>query len=482
MRKLPVYLLLDTSGSMRGEPIASLNHGVQTLITLLFQDPQALETVYLSVITFDDAAKQIVPLTDLINFRCPTLTVDKGLTSMGQALALVAERIEKEVSQSSPTIKGDWKPLVFLMTDGEPTDDYQAGLARFKKVNAGTVVACACGPDCDTVVLKEITPNVIATDKLDKSTLESVFKWVSASVGVTSQRVEAGKGEPALAGLPELPTGVHVVDKPRRPTVAGPAGGSSGPYNRAGAAQRAANKDRYGNPDGPQFDLARDGAFKGLKIGVLDLGNFAFGAAPAAALAEKGFTVQRWPGAAPVPAELARALQTCCQLWILSTSSPILNHGHVDVIRAFFDSGRGVYIWGDNDPFFVDANLVGKALLGVTMYGDVPGGQVVPIRTPGSRAGLVAEHAISTGLENIFEGATIATIQENAVLQPVVYGSAGNLVVAAYDRDGKRAILDGGFTRLYVNWDTAGTGRYVKNAACWLVNYERFGAAVLKGS
>ena len=44
---------------------------------------------------------------------------------------------------------------------------------------------------------------------------------------------------------------------------------------------------------------------------------------------------------------------------------------------------------------------------------------------------------------------------------------------------GKRAILDGGFTRLYYKWDTAGTGRYVKNAASWLVNAEKFGDAVI---
>ena len=44
----------------------------------------------------------------------------------------------------------------------------------------------------------------------------------------------------------------------------------------------------------------------------------------------------------------------------------------------------------------------------------------------------------------------------------------------------KRLIFDGGFTRLYCNWDTAGTGRYVKNAAAWLANVERFGKDVSK--
>ncbi len=49
-------------------------------------------------------------------------------------------------------------------------------------------------------------------------------------------------------------------------------------------------------------------------------------------------------------------------------------------------------------------------------------------------------------------------------------------MTAIHDQDGKRAILDGGFTRLFCNRDTAGTARYVKNAAAWLVNVERFRA------
>jgi hypothetical protein len=56
----------------------------------------------------------------------------------------------------------------------------------------------------------------------------------------------------------------------------------------------------------------------------------------------------------------------------------------------------------------------------------------------------------------------------------LLYGSAGNLVSVAYEREGKRLVMDGGFTRLEVSWDDAGTARYVKNAAAWLVHSERF--------
>lgn len=116
------------------------------------------------------------------------------------------------------------------------------------------------------------------------------------------------------------------------------------------------------------------------------------------------------------------------------------------------------------------------------MLGNLPGTVTVSLRPEGGEIGLTPNHDITTGLEYLYEGVTIATIQPNTALEPLLVGSAGNLVTAVYDHDGKRAVLDGGFTRLYVNWDTAGTARYVKNAAAWLVNYERFGDAVVADS
>src|SRR5690554_7709818 len=67
-------------------------------------------------------------------------------------------------------------------------------------------------------------------------------------------------------------------------------------------------------------------------------------------------------------------------------------------------------------------------------------------------------HLITTGLQNIYEGITIATISAHKDLTPIVYGSIGNLVTAAYEKDGKRLLIDGGFTRLYYKWDTAEKG------------------------
>lgn len=235
--------------------------------------------------------------------------------------------------------------------------------------------------------------------------------------------------------------------------------------------------DGHGNASGSQYDLAVDGAFDGQTIAVLHLyagEGFDF-SLPKAALKEKGFSVYRWVNQPPAPKELAKALEKSCQLWIISDSTRKLNAEHIAVIKKFFDAGHGVYIWGDNEPYYADANAVGEALLGVKMLGNLQGDQTVGLQKEPNKAGVLRRHLLSTGLEFIYEGVTIATVQKNETLTPLIYGSADNLVAGFFDRDGKRAIFDGGFTRLYVKWDTAGTARYVKNAAAWLVNVEKFG-------
>ena len=238
--------------------------------------------------------------------------------------------------------------------------------------------------------------------------------------------------------------------------------------------------DGFGNAQGNQYDLAVDGAFEGQTIAVLHFYTAGFDfSLPKNALAEKGFSVYRWMNKAPDPKELEKALDKSCQLWIISDSRQHLNDDHLEVIKKFFNSGKGVYIWGDNQPYYADANYVSKALIGVEMSGNLHGNKVVNLQMEEKKAGVMPNHLITTGIQHVYEGITIATLSESKDLTPIIYGSANNLVTGVYEKDGKRLILDGGFTRLYCNWDTAGTGRYVKNAAAWLVNYERFGDKVV---
>ena len=211
MRRLPVYLLLDTSGSMHGEPIEAVKNGLQLLVSTLNQDPYALETAHLSVITFNDRARQVTPLTELTAFQQPSLDAG-GPTALGEAMQLLCERIDAEVTKTTYETKGDWKPLVFIMTDGVPTDDINPGIEEMKKRKFGIVVACAAGQNVDTDTLKKITECVVQLDTADSSTIKAFFKWVSASVSAGSVKVEnSGEEISKLDELPPPPPEVNVV-------------------------------------------------------------------------------------------------------------------------------------------------------------------------------------------------------------------------------------------------------------------------------
>ena len=81
IRRLPVYILADCSGSMNGAPIESVKSGIRALHSELMGDPSAVESAYLSVITFDSNAQQIVPLTEITQFNPPE--IQAGGTAFG---------------------------------------------------------------------------------------------------------------------------------------------------------------------------------------------------------------------------------------------------------------------------------------------------------------------------------------------------------------------------------------------------------------
>ena len=201
-RRLPVYILVDVSGSMSGEKIVAVENGVQTLVSALNNDPQAMESAYLSVITFASNVEQLVPLTSLGQFNMPPLSAG-GMTSMGEALSFVKQCADKDVQKNTPETKGDWKPLVFLMTDGESTDNLDRGIAEFKTRKWGIVVACAAGIDANTAELSKITEAVVQLSTADSAAFAAFFKWVSASIAAASASVGAANME--VSSIDQLP-------------------------------------------------------------------------------------------------------------------------------------------------------------------------------------------------------------------------------------------------------------------------------------
>lgn len=210
MRRLPVYFLLDTSGSMYGEPIQALNNALSGMINTLRSDPQALDSLWISIITFDREVKEIAPLTELVSFQLPEIICPQsGPTHTGMCLETVYSKVNTDVRKGTETQKGDWKPLLFLFTDGKPSDLqlYREMIPKIKSLNFGAIIGCAAGHLADDSLLKELTDTVVHLDSCDSTTLKTFFKWVSDTIehGNKSQ----GTGE--SISLPAPPSEMIVV-------------------------------------------------------------------------------------------------------------------------------------------------------------------------------------------------------------------------------------------------------------------------------
>ena len=195
---------------MRGERIESVKVGMQALVASLRQDPHALESVYLSIITFDRETKVLCPLTSLESFQMPLLECpETGATHLGGALRIVCECVDREVIRGTVDRKGDWRPLLVIMTDGKPSDtaEFNEWAEKIRKRGFGNIIACAAGSSAKAEPLQKVADHVVTLDTADGATLTSYFKWVSTTVSNGAMSMGAS---PELT-LPPPPPEVHVV-------------------------------------------------------------------------------------------------------------------------------------------------------------------------------------------------------------------------------------------------------------------------------
>jgi uncharacterized protein YegL len=204
VRRMPIYLLLDCSGSMDGAPIEAVRRGIELFDQEVRNDPFACQTVHVGVITFATQACLVTNgLVSIEEFRPPQVTAE-GSTSLGEALQVLQKSLDTDIK---PTVKGkekgDWKPLVYILTDGEPTDDWQTPrqeILNRQERKVINVITVGCGPSINDGNLKAIA--IGPTFRMDNSeaSFKAFFQWVSQSVKAASRAMsQAGGGEQPLA-------------------------------------------------------------------------------------------------------------------------------------------------------------------------------------------------------------------------------------------------------------------------------------------
>lgn len=183
--RCPCVLLLDVSGSMNGRPLDELNAGLNVFKDELAADALATKRVEVAIVTFGPV-KVEAPFTSASTFYPPTLQ-SQGDTPMGaaimQALNLVNERKQDYKSNGISY----YRPWVFLITDGSPTDSWQAAAAAVREGEASKNFAFfAIGVQgANMEVLKQISSRDPLS--LDGLKFRELFSWLSSSLRSVSR-------------------------------------------------------------------------------------------------------------------------------------------------------------------------------------------------------------------------------------------------------------------------------------------------------
>jgi uncharacterized protein YegL len=183
--RCPCLLLLDTSGSMSGDPIAQLNNGLQQFKQELLNDSLATKRVEVAVVTFGPV-QTIADFTTVETFDPPTMSAS-GDTPMGAAISHGLDLLESRKATYRANGIKLFRPWIFLITDGAPTDGWShvSELIRNGEQNKSFSFFALAVEGADLATLSKISSR--DPIKLKGVSFREFFMWLSASLRTVSQ-------------------------------------------------------------------------------------------------------------------------------------------------------------------------------------------------------------------------------------------------------------------------------------------------------
>lgn len=200
--RCPVVLVLDTSGSMQGEPIRALNEGIKTFQQDVMRDTQAMLSVETAIVTFGKGGvKTVQDFVGIDKLVAPTLEAG-DLTPMGTAIELALDLVQDRKTLYKSHGIPYYRPWVFLITDGSPTDQWHSAAQKVKQAEAENrlLFFSVEVEGADMAKLRQISNNPpVLLNGLD---FRDLFQWLSSSM----KRVSNSKVGEAIA-LPPMSWG-----------------------------------------------------------------------------------------------------------------------------------------------------------------------------------------------------------------------------------------------------------------------------------
>jgi len=201
--RCPCVLVLDTSGSMSGKPITQLNAGYQALLTELLEDALASKRVELAVVTFG-------PVKLVQDFETPDMIAASDLdvtgdTPMGEAIEFAIDLVHQRKDVYRQAGIAYYRPWIFVITDGSPTDSWKAAARAVKEGEASNAFSLfAVGVEgADIETLKQIA--VREPIKLKGLRFTELFRWLSNSLkSVSRSKTTERVALPAPTGWAEV--------------------------------------------------------------------------------------------------------------------------------------------------------------------------------------------------------------------------------------------------------------------------------------